>query len=257
MRALSLSSLLRTSAFCIAIAISAIGQPSFAEPPHDPRPEGQFLWVSKAQELIRELDNMTKSAPEMDEPRLFSDEAMIKAARSQFAGQRLANLRKLDNILWNLWLVTGMPPEIRGLNKSLRTYAEENASAYRKYLGDHADLTEEELQRLGLKNAAKSLGSPFWYMTMKYLNEKAGIEFNPKAIIRVEPSHFLVEIPLSPDSYIHLSDAILHWLDVNKNRIRWDSDKKRFYPSKGEYLGNEELSRAIQENNRHIRIEDL
>jgi hypothetical protein len=132
MRSFSVSNLLKMSVFCIGFALGAVEQSSFAVPPQDPISKSQFPWVFKAQELIGELNDMAKNAPEMDEPRLSSDEEIIKTGRSLFAGQRLANLRKADNIIWKLWLTTGMPPGVRGADKSLRAYVEENASAYRK-----------------------------------------------------------------------------------------------------------------------------
>jgi len=89
--------------------------------------EAQHQWVSNANELVAELLDLARNGPEMEEPDRSKDADVIRAFASSIGGQRLANLRKADRILWRLWLTTGMAPVVRGQGKPLRIWLEENA----------------------------------------------------------------------------------------------------------------------------------
>lgn len=205
----------------------------------------QDQWVSNADELVKELLDLVRNAPEMEDIDMSKDSDVTRAVASSIGGQRLANLQRADKILWKLWLTTGMAPIVRGREKPLPIWLKENALAYQQYLSKHAKLTEEQLQRIGVANTVQSLGSPYWYMTMRYLTDKTGVEFALRVEVHVVPDHFIVETPLTPESYKSLANAMSRWLELNKHRMAWDSRNGRFRPQDGTYLSTDELSDSI------------
>lgn len=151
-----------------------------------------------------------------------------------------------DRILWKLWLTTGMPPSVQGDNASFETHVRENAVAYRQYIEQHRHLTLRELQRQGLSNAIDSYGSSLWYMTKRYLAEKASVQSKWKtavATISPAPTPIIVNIPLPQKVYAKHSANLAAWLKANEKQLVWDADAEKFRPRNGKYLGTDALFR--------------
>ncbi|MHB0961400.1 MAG: hypothetical protein ACYC0X_34350 [Pirellulaceae bacterium] len=215
--------------------------------------ETQQAWVPKAQTLITQLREMSHTSAKSEQ------EAKTISSKGEQSGKyekMLADLVRLsrqrgdiperaDAILWRLWLTTGMAPVPRRQDESLSATLSRNASAYQRYIGQRAALTEEELGRQGLNNAVGSFGSPLWYTTMQYLTEKANVNFECHIFIDVFPRRSIIAQPLNSDSYNRLSSALAKWLDANEERMVWDQDASRFRPRKGGYVGVPELSEAL------------
>ena len=234
--------------FFFCFSFTAIGQSSSSTVLKEPISTAQSTWVSNSQNLVKKLLDLANNLPETDEIHPSSDDPEEVRKEILMRFRERDDQKKIDDVLWNLWLITGMPPLVRDENLSLRKYVETNASAFKKYINEHAELNDEELQRIGIKNTVKSIGSPLWYMTMQYLKQKAGVEFDIVIIIRVTPDHVLIEKPLSHESYTHLSDATSRWLDLNKKGMIWDSRRCRFSPRNEKYVGTEELAKVILES---------
>jgi hypothetical protein len=229
---------------CLSLLVVA-AQPLFAASAEEPIQKSQHRWVSEAEELVGKLRDQARDIPEMEKPDLADEQEVIRWLSSMLVGKQRINIVTADRILWQLWLTTGMPPLLRGPDESLPASLKRNASAYREYVAKHANLTEEELHRLGLTNAVDSFGSPLWYMTMEYLTKKASLKFECIVQIHVTPKRCLIEAPLTADSYTRLSAALSSWLKANEERMIWDSRVRRFHPRDGRYVGTGELSDPI------------
>ena len=181
-------------------------------------------WMTQAEALITELSRL-----DLKPTKIITLEPSREVTRA-------------EEILWELWLTTGMPPLLLGEGKlSLQTYVRNNVIAYQQYLVTHSNLKFEELQRLGLTNTIDAYGSPLWYMTLKYLTVRASVTSTIQINIHTTPKVLLVESPLSDEAYSTLSAEMARWLKNNEKELDWDVNAKKFRPRSGAYIGTDEL----------------
>lgn len=203
----------------------------FADPMAQPQSDNEHQWVSEAKGLIEELHRLIRATHDHNKLSSFSES--------------LDHLEKADRILWKLWLVTGMPPQIHDTNRDLRRFLEQNTSAYQQYVTEKANLTSEDIHRLGLTNSIASFGSPLWYMTLKYLKKNTGLVTEWHIEIFTTPKRFMVTEPLSKRSYRRLSAAMSRWLTANRERLVWNPKTQRFHAKDGEYIETDGLFSTI------------
>jgi hypothetical protein len=223
---------LRCLLFAIVIIPWHIGAISFGD---DSAPTNHHDWVTDAESLIHDLNDLSKLA-------------RTKPERWDAAFQSDNHGRRADKILWRLWLTTGMPPLTHEPEKTFDAYLRQNARVYRRYIAEHRELTLEELHRRGLTNATESFGSPLWYMTLRYLAEKASVKSDWHIELRTTPTYFLAECPLDKEAYSRQSTAFARWLEANKEQMVWDANTKRFHPRNGEYVGTDGLFQALMQS---------
>lgn len=237
-----------------AIFLVALAQSPALEA-HDGTFETPSPWVSKSQSLIGQLFEVSRamSTAEQEAKAIHAregksgDDKQGLIALIQLALEQRRIPERGDLLLWRLWLTTGMAPLQRMQNESFSAMLSRNATEFERYVKQHAHLSEEELGRLGLANAVRSLGSPLWYPTMKYLTEKIDVQFDCIISIHVFPAQLIIEQPLNSDSYARLSSALSAWLEANKERIVWDEKARRFRPRDREFVRVTELSRVLLE----------
>ena len=217
-----------TSVLCILFVI--LPNLSFAVNGEETNGKDSHNWVSEAGSLINKLSVLSIAEPDTFDKLLQPDN----------------KTRKAHIILWNLWLTTGMPP-LNLQEKPFNKYLLDNEVAYRNYIKKHKDLNLEQINHLGIENASSAIGTSLWYMTTKYLSEKASIESEWHFDIQSTPSYFLVESPLIKEDYSRLSSAFSKWLVDNKDEMVWDADAKRFRPRHGKYKGTDKLFQLLAE----------
>ncbi len=162
--------------------------------------------------------------------------------------------RLAEELLWKLWLTTGMPPLVRGdVSSSLEAYTRANAVAYGQYIAKHNHLGFEELQRIGLANAIDAFGSPLWYMTLKYLAERASVTSDWRIQIHTLPTLLIVEAPLSDEAYKRLSVELSRWLENNDKELVWNAVEGKFRPRHGAYIVTDALYEACLRDRRSVR----
>ncbi len=212
-------------------------------------PKGQCHWATEAEKLVGQLDSLASKAQKVEMPMPCLTKMSLKEqykARLRVAkANSFTNRRTVERILWRLWLITGKPPHMQKTDEIPHAFLLRNAEAYRQYVTKHATLTQEAVYRLGLNNAVDSIGSPLWYMTIKYLTKTASFPQDWMIDIRTTPTHTIVEFPLSENDYDRMSVALTNWLKANKERMVWDSRAKRFRPQDGEYSATGKLWEAI------------
>lgn len=191
-------------------------------------------WVLEAERLIAELRDLARETPRQEE------------SSWSLKWTRVAKQRIADRLLWRLWLVTGMPPLLEERDETFgRSYLQRNVVAYQEYVATHNGLTFEEVCRLGLDNAVESFGSPLWYMTVRYLREKAGVESDCRIVVHSTPSRLLTVCPMNERDSSRQSAAFARWLKDNKEEVVWVADENRFRPRNGKYVGTDELFQSV------------
>jgi hypothetical protein len=203
-------------------------------------------WVSEVSVSIKELFDLADDTPEIIIPDSDNSIERLKPILSN-SKKLFGNGQKGEDLIWKLWLTTGLPPLMYDQDKSLRSFLFRSASAYHKYVTNNAYLTEEELNRVALSNAINSIGSPMWYTTLEFLENKTGCKLRRNIIIDVFPHHRIMHYQLPKKSYHRLSKALRHWLSDNRQQLKWDSKIRRFRPSDSGYVGTDDLSRIIRE----------
>lgn len=188
-------------------------------------------WVLDAYRLIEDLSIVVKQVSETGVYINFAD--------------RMTLQEKADRILLRLWLTTGMPPLVEEQGRLPLKLLKQNVFAYTQYVADNSNLTCEEIHRKGLQNAIDAIGSPLWYMTVKYLAATANVMPNWPIEIHTTPKRLLIAKSLSKEAYERLSHAFSDWLDANKKRMIWNAKGNRFCPQNGGYVGTEELRWTI------------
>ncbi len=164
------------------------------------------------------------------------------------------DVRLAEELLWKLWLTTGMPPLLRGdVPSPFDAYTRTNAVAYRQYIAKHQHLGFDELQRIGLANAIDAFGSPLWYMTLKYLAERVNATSDWRIQIHTLPTLLIVEAPLSDEAYKRLSTELSRWLENNDKELVWNADEGKFRPRHGKYIGTDALYEACLKDRRSVR----
>jgi len=231
---------------CISVLASGPCK-SVSDSVTEARKETQHHWVTEAEELIQELLDLAHDTREIEVP---DSDYPVKAlgAIAPYAKELFEKRDKGHELLWKLWLVTGLPPDTVGQHKSLQAFFRRSASTYQRYVTEHADLTEEEIDRLGLSNAVESFGSPLWYTTLEFLEKKSGFRMKWHCRIHVIPHDRIISSPLPEESYDRLSDALKRWLDANRGRMVWDSRARGFRPH-GSYIRTAHLTKVILEAN--------
>jgi hypothetical protein len=197
-------------------------------------------WTLEAKKLVGELQHIVETTPEIDRASFLD--------KSKSLPDLWKNRAQCDKTLWRLWLITGMPPLPGEPKEPFVKFARRNAVAYQEYLDKNADRSLEEATRLGLRNCAGAFGSPYWYMAMKYISEKANVQFGYVLELHVTPHWTLKTASLSEKAYANLSAAYLQWLDANEKRMVWDRKRRQFRAQEGKYVGTNELCVAIVEN---------
>lgn len=180
-------------------------------------------WVSHAEGLIVELLQLRHAKQ--------NDELTLNPSRE---------VSRASEIIWELWLTTGMPPLVQG-ESSFTTYLSRNATAYRRYIRENEALSGEELHRKGLRNAVDSYGSSLWYMTLKYLEQKAALTSDWRIELRTLPTVLMVESPMPEAAYAGHSAGLAKWLKENDGELLWDPDTNSFRPRSGRYVGTDLL----------------
>lgn len=177
------------------VCMMVVGFCSFQPVISVPLPETQHdkrTWAIEAEHILTDLRRLASEADENEHPSWPSEADWKK----MFADERAA-----DQLLWRLWLITGMPPLLREVRtEPLDRYLRRNESAYQAHISKHSNLTEEEVSALGLTNAIAAFGSPLWYMTLRYLVEMTGVDSHWQVIVRSTPSRPLVVCPISEES---------------------------------------------------------
>lgn len=238
--------------------LAVAAQPFSAASAEEPTQKGQRRWVLEAEELVGKLGDLARGTPEIEKPDFREYKKFMRWVMSWRVGKQHASFRRAQKLLCRLWLTTGMPPLLLRPDESLRACLNRNASAYRDYVAEHANLADEELHRLGLANSLEAFASPLWYMTLKnYLSKKASLSFDSTVFIHVSRSSCLFGVPLTTDSYTRLSAALSTWLDANEGGMIWDSDARSFRPRKGKYVGTAQLSRTVVTRRRTNETESI
>ncbi len=216
-------------------------------------------WATESKTLIAGLRDLAEASAEREERASTLDvegdaSGSLEATITELlplAQQGWNASQEADDILWKLWLVTGMPPSQGRQGESASAFWMRNASEYRKFVARHAALTEEQIGRLGLENAVRTLGSPLWYSTKEYLVARTGVRFDAIIFIEVFPSRHIIEEPLTPAAYDQLSAALAEWLTTNRDVLTWDETMRRFRPRHGEFVNTRTLSNTL------LRASDL
>ena len=258
-----------------------------AEPPDTDSDEGatsrsSTRWASEATQLIEELSDLanaySRAAPPTSAADLKSNFEEYRHWPYSSEVEGSVRRKSPDRMLRKLWLLTGMPSLAYDPKKSFHEYYRGNALAYREYVAEHAELSEEALHRVGLANAIDSIGSPQWYMTLKYLAKRASlITLRGRGLrIRMGPGHtnisyripdgelagftcsihidilsqtpgsILPEWSLDDDAaYARLSAALSRWVKANETRMAWDPRQGMFRPLEGEYLETDDFFRVL------------
>jgi hypothetical protein len=213
-------------------------------------PKTRDDWAVTAENLIGQLSDLAQVIPEEKHYDSFAKLSSAKGKRTPWEdaltwSERLAHYRRGERILWKLWLTTGMPPLTQEADETSTAFFRRNAEAYRKYVNQHAKLSQDDVSRIGLVNAVDAFGSPLWYMTLKYLDQQVSLSHDWTIIIHTTPSSVLTRSPLNEAAYRRLSAALAHWVKANEGRMVWDENRRRFRPSSGDYLETEDLFRVI------------
>lgn len=207
--------------------------------------ESHEQWVSKALRLISDLQELAHDTPEVvkEDP---NDPARGLAALAEHGETWLAAAKRADELIWELWLITGFPPQRAKADESLRADLETTVLMYRDYVQRHMHLTEAELNRMALSNAVKAIGSPLWYTTVEFLEAKIGRKMRVGFVLCVCPSSRVVWYPLPEESYEQISRALQNWIAANEKTMDWDLQAGRFRPRSAEYVGTPDLSRVLE-----------
>lgn len=219
---------------CVCVpVVTAYSEQLAADAPKSFKGESQRGWVLEAERLVAELGDLARETPRKEE---YS---------WSLKGTLVANQRTADRLLWRLWLVTGMPLLLQKQDEAFDGYFRRNAFAYQDYVAKHNDLTLQEVCRLGLDNAVESAGSPLWYMTLRYLIEKAGVDSRWNVVVNTTPRRLLTVLPVREGGSKRRFGALAQWLKDNKEKLEWDADAKRFRPQNGKCVGTDELVQSL------------
>jgi hypothetical protein len=222
-----------TIIYCVIVATVMLGISASAQSRDDAESAEEGMWQSEARVLIRRISALAEHVPE---PTLGNS----------YVREMITSRQEIDEIIWSLWLITGLPPKPRSESEeSLRNYATRMASLYEKYVNDHRQLGKADVDRLGLENAVNAIGSPLWYMALKYVENKTGMKDALKVTVRQSPESHIVDLPLDNPSYKKLSSALKTWYDTNKANMIWRTKEGRFVPKDGKYVGIDSLERVI------------
>lgn len=219
----------------------------FADASKGSASEDHDHWVTEAQKLIEQLDAMASVAPDVKMPcmKKIPIQSRYKVRIQTANANKFANKRTAEKIIWRLWLLTGKPPQMQQSDATPHDFLSRHAEEYRQYVARHAALSHEAVCRIGLKNAVDSIGSPLWYMTIKYLNKAARLPQDWMIDIRTTPTRIIVEFPLSEKDYDRMSLALENWLESNKKRMVWNSKINCFCPLDGKYTSTDILWKAL------------
>lgn len=229
-RSHTMSVVFRGCVFFVIVIVFSRQLPSSAA--EHVRDEDQQGWVLEAQRLLAGLSRLAK------QPR--------SRGRSSWSLTEMpADQGIADRLLWRLWLATGMPPLLREEDDTFDKYLLQNVSAYQEYVDKHRNLPLEQIHRLGLGNAVESFGSPLWYMTLRYLAEKASVESEWRILVNTTPSRFLTICPMSKAASSRQSAALARWLKDNMELMVWDTVAKRFRPRDGKYVRTKKLFASL------------
>lgn len=203
------------------------------------------LWVREASVLVKELRAIARDTPHIGRDAPGDALSTLRAIAAHSTALR-DSAEEGEQRIWRLWLTTGHPPKAQAAGKCLRAFLEEHASLYEQFISEHCHLSDEEIARLGLRAAVDSLGSPLWYATIQFLEQKLGCTLRDGFVLCVTPPRIIVWHPLPSDSYARLSCALTHWLDNNERIMLWEPQERRFRPGRGAYIGTTELATAIE-----------
>jgi hypothetical protein len=120
-----------------------------------------------------------------------------------------------------------------------------NVVAYHQYIANHASLSEDALHRIGFANAIDSIGSPLWYMTMKYVAARASLTHSFQLDVHTTPHSDLVLMPLDDAAYRRLSATLSRWVKANEGQMVWDPKSRTFRESGLGYFEADDLFKAI------------
>jgi hypothetical protein len=166
---------------------------------------GTISWRAESLSMLDDLEELAKHAHEWETSggTLTDAHGRIWQIPKNVEGY-FSNSSKGDELLWKLWLLTGASPQVEDKGEAIGSHLKKNVEAYRKYIDENRDVSEEQLARKGLDNAVKAISSPLWYSTTKYLREKTGCRANFGFMIDVFPPRHIMTTPLEKDSYRRL-----------------------------------------------------
>jgi len=206
-------------------------------------------WQPEARRLLKELDKCWEDLKPYQW--MFRDAASVDRVRQQIgpalmaqAGQNVSEVsRRLPEIMWQLWLVTGRSPfkdlgdgELRDLIDMLPASAE----AYRKFIEESGGVPESVLQRDGIEEATSLLATRFWLPAFEYLADKFDFDF----VYYTSHHMFFTDLPLPGDMGEAFRLQVQKWRDRNLNRLVWDGDLEKFRSRYGEKVPGTWLSDA-------------
>jgi len=188
-------------------------------------PSNRPQWVAQANRLIAELSHV------------------IEVAKPFPAGNPIADRKRAEQLIWKLWLLTGMPPD-RGSEAEWKAISETHVNSYKQFVMNHAHWTEKQLVRHGIRSAADAFGSSMCYMTMRYVNEKTGNTY-PR-FISTTPSHTIHVVSLSDSDRAFLRAEYVRWLATHFKHSNWQPSHSQFRLPSGRPVGMQRLVDAIR-----------
>ena len=215
----------------------------------DIRQVQQQKWVLRAEGLLAKLGALADTCPKV-EPRSWEEILASRESVLSFTGAYRRS-RRADRLLWRLWLATGMPPLLPvSADETQRSFFQRNAVAYRQYIDRNRNLSEGDLHAAGLANAAVAVGTPLWYPALQYFDRISGVPLRDLVIINSTPGYFVLgweAVTLRKQTSDVIASGLSVWVEANRGRMLWDSERGRFGARDAEFVGDGALMKQVGE----------
>lgn len=240
---------------CVLVSIVATG---LAAGPAEDSSQKTQRWKKEAEWSLKQLEGT------LEQISVLWQKAEDSGSRPGYWDRR-AFLSRADWLLVNLWFQTGSPTRDWPKEDTTLDFIRRNLKHYREFIREHADVSDEEISRLGLEAALEAMDSPRWIVARRYFVKKRGNK-GGFGIITSSPYRVLFyDIPnglRSPrGSDVRMTAIYRDWYAKNKSHLTWNPRRRILEGGDAEALRkslNEEFEKEhakAREYNRSLKKE--